>query len=646
MARLKTIVCFGQSNMEGNGQFTDLTEADLTRLFGVTAATDLTDAGTDLTIPGIQYFTTRFPYNTDASGRNLTNPIWTDPPTTLGAGFTASTTTTLTDSAASWTTNEWAGKWMQVFSTNVVEARKIVSNTSTTLTVSPAFSAAPQVGGPLGSSYIIYDSGTQSIATYEGAWQQLRFFYQPVLNYIPANGYEHPNFKSLPKTYGSFSFVFGPDLELGWQMREGIGEEIGIIKLAVGSAYMTTYRGTLPNAAWSWYDPSVHNDWSPASTYGDPGSKTYDLFGVLTEVMFPAAKADAIEAGYEGLDVIAVFQKQGESDATILDRANACYDVQLKIRDLMRAALRTHDMCAGDPAKVFWIMGGHDETPGIWTYASTVNAGFQQIAKDDPYAAYVETTGIPYNSGDSAHLAGQGQLTLGKSFYEAFKALQKRASSATTPRNRRRTLGQLRALVKRRYERNGVSNNSEDTQVDMFLNDSMRELFIAAGDDCWYLRRVEQMSLTGGVNNLNDLPASVHRIVRIEPVGYPRTSLAFEKVADVDEGRTQITLQESLGGSYYVHFQIAAPDMVGDDDVCLLPDQYVETLVALTCKRLAESSGNGMQAAYYASEAERLMRVYLRDVKRQSRARKDNLKVRDHNTWFDHHYEDATWRFW
>jgi hypothetical protein len=57
---------------------------------------------------------------------------------------TAGTTTTLTDSSKSWTVNAHAGRALTIVSgTGAGQASVIASNTSTALTVSPAFTTAP-----------------------------------------------------------------------------------------------------------------------------------------------------------------------------------------------------------------------------------------------------------------------------------------------------------------------------------------------------------------------------------------------------------------------------------------------------------------------------------------------------------------------
>ena len=85
---------------------------------------------------------------TGVAATTLTVAAWTATPdaTSLysvvryaGAVTAGSTTTTLPDTAATWAVNQWAG----YTATAGVNTAKIVSNTATVLTVSPAFAGAP-----------------------------------------------------------------------------------------------------------------------------------------------------------------------------------------------------------------------------------------------------------------------------------------------------------------------------------------------------------------------------------------------------------------------------------------------------------------------------------------------------------------------
>ncbi len=75
---------------------------------------------------------------------------------------TAATTTTVTDTTSAWTVNQWAGWTVNILSgTGNGQLATITSNTATTLTVSPAFTTAPD----LTSRYLINLTGTAGLGT-------------------------------------------------------------------------------------------------------------------------------------------------------------------------------------------------------------------------------------------------------------------------------------------------------------------------------------------------------------------------------------------------------------------------------------------------------------------------------------------------
>ena len=70
-----------------------------------------------------------------------------------GSSTGSNTTTTMYDTTKSWTTDQWAGKTLVLTSgTEIGQIRKIVSNTATSVTISPDFSVIPISG-----SYVVAD---------------------------------------------------------------------------------------------------------------------------------------------------------------------------------------------------------------------------------------------------------------------------------------------------------------------------------------------------------------------------------------------------------------------------------------------------------------------------------------------------------
>ncbi len=103
-------------------------------------------------------------------------------------------------------------------------------------------------------------------------------------------------------------------------------------------------------------------------------------------------------------------------------------------------------------------------------------------------------------------------------------------------------------------------------------------------------------------------------------------ALRWKGLTYTAEGRLQITLHETRGGApYNAHFLETPRNLETDDDIAPVPKEYVELVVALTCKRLSESAGNATVAQYYFAECDRLWRYVKRNVLIHDRMRQESL---------------------
>lgn len=496
---------------------------------------------------------------------------------------------------------------------------------------------------------------SSTIAAYTGKFTPSKFHYDTTATWAgAADGYGYSTTITRPLANGPIDYAtqkFGPDVELAWQLQHELtqGEDLYVIKLAIHSTYLSkfTTNTSTQNARWLDYDDALtstpfvigHNDWHPSSTaeYGLSPAPTdntkYDLFGVLCDIIFPQAAAwiSANNAG-DTLDVIGVFMKLGESDSLDSTRAALALQNATAIRDAMRERISTRGMTSKTKEKIPFIIAGHDTS--VWTYGSTVNAAFAQMAADDPYTGYFDTTGYPKNTGDTAHINATGMVTLGQAFYTKWKEIVSREADATTQASRRPSLSTLRSKVKRRYERNDVSNDATNTQVDMFLNDSLREVYNTLGDNAWFLRRMETLTTSASYPDTLNLPLSVGRLLRIENSAFPGKPLVYKGIGYTDQGRAQITLMDYSGGPFIAHFIATPQDLEQDADLALIPMEYLELVVMLTCKRLTEAAGNMTMAQYYAAETERLWKYVRRDCLRRDRFKNDALTTIDsYDNW-------------
>jgi len=115
---------------------------------------------------------TNLPATVGTDGRLAATPSWVDADIkSFATGtLTSATTTVLTNSAKSWATNKWANFQVRITGgTGVGQIRYIASNTSTALTVSSAFSPAPDATSTYsieGNDDYIYYIGNNAVTLY------------------------------------------------------------------------------------------------------------------------------------------------------------------------------------------------------------------------------------------------------------------------------------------------------------------------------------------------------------------------------------------------------------------------------------------------------------------------------------------------
>lgn len=612
MAKLKTIVCFGQSNMEGNASLVNVPAATMSRWGG---PTNLAALPVNVTVPGIHYWTARMPSGVADSGT-----------------ADSATASTLVDAAPAWIDDEHNGRWVFLTGGTGVGQVRLITDTidgTNTINITPDWTTIPDAT----TTYVIALDGTNSLSTYTGSFRDLTFYYDNTAptSYSYATGYEYPNFKTTPviHTNGHTGLLtFGPDLELSWQIQHELQDDLWVVKLAVSGSYMSKFLGTIPVTSFSWFDSSVHNDWHPTSTNRLTGSAVYDLFDVLVETILKTATQSWISTNRTGdqLDVIGIFVKEGESDSLDTYRADLIGTNMRMIRDTMRQRIADAGLSSRQADKIPWIIAGHDEA--VWTYADIANAAFKQMEADDPYTGYVDTNGFATNTGgDVAHLNAASQILLGQRFYEKWSAVMRRESLATTLERNRLTLSQIRTQVLRRYEGNDVSNDNGKQRVNQIVNDALRELYNTLGNNAWFLRRIESVEITAEQRTPFTLPRVVDVLERIERPDRPGCPVRFIGMGYTDSGLLQLMLPDEGAGTYNVHHLVEPLDLATDDDACLVPNAYTEMVVMLACKRLAESAGNATLSSYYAAETERLYKYVKRDCMRHMRSNQPLIRV-------------------
>lgn len=433
--------------------------------------------------------------------------------------------------------------------------------------------------------------------------------------------------------------------ELSWHLKAHTSGSVYMVVCGIGLATLSSY--TVGTAGWtlspaapqvySWSGDITQNDFSPASANG--------LLTAL-KAMITAFHDIAVAAG-DTISVDSFFLHLGTNDSTNLKRSTLYKEAMRELRTHMRDWLAANSYTDRSPDKVPWIMSSIGGTAASLTYKSTINDAIAELAEDDPYSTYVDTStsDFAYN-GDGIHLSQVGAIAYGQALYDAWLSIRNYESDSSSPDETRAKLSDLRTRVRRRYERTANSNDASNTQVDGFINDALREIYNTLGDNPWFLRKTDLLTPSGTYPNTYEMPKSVRRPVRFEQVAYPGRQVPVRSLYTTDAGAVVVTLPEGVSGQLRVYHTMVPMDLEGDDDRCLVPYDYTELIVVLTCKRLAECSGNGSVASYYAAESERLWKYVKRNVQLHRRLEQNQITAGDSTEAFGYWATaDEPWRF-
>lgn len=682
MATIPVIVVFGNSNADGYAQLDEVPVEAFTRWTGTTLPTTYP---IDITIPGIYCWTPQMPFSVpdareiDTAGTNTSSTVdllgtayasanenqWlyikeaatgqgqtrritssssvntfaVSPafsPTPAQAGTVhiltdshtcdaGCTTTTIIKRASTGAFNSgMVGKWIAVLAGGIsLTYRKIATYVdAVTVTVDTALPLAPSDG-----DFICVLTGSTSVnapANYIAAnasFREMGFRYDQGIVYD--SGYDYPNWKSIPRggpivhNVGGATVNFLP--ELAWNVRQCYSESLYCVHLAVGSSRLSPYLGTLALDSFSWFSGATHNDFHPSSAN--------DLYSILVDKALTLACAEIVAAG-DTPDIVGVFGVPSELEALNSQTAQNFYANLSTFTTTFRQAIDDNGWATKQASQIPFVFAGIGAST-YWTYSATVNSLGDKFAGDDPSVRKITITDEFTYISDNVHYDADGQVLLGQTFFTEWQAAKDALSSATTVDADRPTLLGIRNKVRRRYERNISSNDDNSAQVDNFINDSLREVYNTLGDNAWFLRRVEPITLDGSFPGTMTLPRSVKRLLRVENLSNPGRAITWKGLAHRDNGRIQLTLHDYTGGPYECHFMARHVDLVKDSDLALIPGDYIELVVMLTCKRLAETAGNMSMIQYYAAETDRLYKYVKRDVLRYDRMRQGQMTTID-----------------
>lgn len=521
---------------------------------------------------------------------------------------TSTTSSSLTQTGAGWGVNAYTARWVRAtwtagYSNNVLSATALIaSNTADTLTVALWLGPTPPSGADPVVNFSIYPGTVNVLGTID----------------VKVSGTATGIAGAIPASVLTDAGAFVAGAHVGhWAI---VGGAIGYI-----SANTT--------------DELTIQFWAPSVQAGTMGSVAYQVADIrpgagsfaklLIEDYVGACNTALVAEGHQ-IDVQDIFGIIGESDAGELIRAQRAGDNMRAIITYMRDRLVALGYTTLPANKIRVTLALVKEN-AIWTYATTVNEAYRALADSDPYISVVDTNSFSYGGAtgsDTAHFDAQGQLDLGRALYESNKELREREGQATVGANYRLTLADLRTRFRRRYERTTSSAELTNPQVDSYLNDALRHLYNVAGDNAWFLRQIDTVTISGSPGQTTTLPSHIRRVYRVEKTTEPGLDLPNFVVGYSNEGRTQLVLPQHAAGTYNIHHFLYPLDLSADEDKCVVPPEYVELVILYACKRAAETAGNVDHAAIFNVEVAMLEQVMKRDLVRYDRPRKPAVTSR------------------
>jgi hypothetical protein len=509
------------------------------------------------------------------------------------------------------------GRWVKFTSG---EYRKIASITAdgAWIKLDNALLALPAA---LSAIYVLDGAATADTLTnfaQGAAFNDLQFYLDVAPVYF--TGFDYSNYRQFtdaaPTSTAAFTLVnVVPEgmTQLRYRFQDTIyGFCIGVDGAQAAPEYIGT---SLQFAYFSWLHDVTHLDYHPSNATGIMGAV---LTGIASAQALAIAAGDTLDP--QGIFLVGLL----ENDTLDVQKlAHLGENVKLII-DKVRTALgsqRVPVVITGcSPSSI--LLPNHDED------ADRVSANAQalQLKLDDPWIGFVPTPNSAFiKHSDGIHYLAPGTIAIAQAVVEEWDAVVARASSASKLVAELPTLSSLRTRVKRRYERSAIGNDASSTQVDIFINDSIREIHNTLGDTAWFLRRVEEVDISATFPTVITLPRTVKRLLRLEVASCPGRPLSWKGISYTDQGRTQITLFTVQTGPFLVHYIANTPELVVDTDYTLIPADHTELVVMLTCKRLTECAGNLTMAQYYSAESERLWRTLKKENLRYDRMRQESM---------------------
>lgn len=485
----------------------------------------------------------------------------------------------------------------------------------------------------------------------DGAWLEMTTAYvdSPLQTHPHDSPYEYPNVVGCPIPTWEYEaavlslgtgVMVGFDIPLLWHLGGYIGEQVGLVKVAVPGAYALRYDAGGSHAIWLGHDvygstspdarpysavsPEVvsYNWWTPADRYDfDPSSgRLYSTF-----IDKCTAAKDALPSTTT-MDMDTVVVCFGNNDAA-LDTpriANWSDFVRTWVNRIRADLVLEANVFSLQPAhqiKIIWI--GVQEgfsTPN----SDEMNSAAVAIADEDPWMTFIDIDDVETHT-DDGHPNHNGYLELGPQIFDAIRDMDVDPYDAMEGAVRL-TVAEVMAKIRLKYSRSKSNTDTDDDVLLEAMNEGMFNILGDLGDHAYWLKRRHTMTLSGGgYGNPITLPKKVHELMEIESLNDATYPINFEEIARVDGGRLMIVMPEHSAGTYTVHYLRNPTDLTTAAEKVPIPQRYLHWWICEVCALLAAASSNPIQRAAFESQAAKASRSAQAKASATTRGKRTRL---------------------
>jgi hypothetical protein len=485
-----------------------------------------------------------------------------------------------------------------------------------------------------------------------GAWKDmtLDIALSPTHPHPYSSPYQYPSGRSVPFTpdayradgNGTIPFttgggaLCGVELPFAHGLSQYCGEEVYGIKLSIPSTYMLRFdAGSSAYSNYAWWTPQTEFDFDPA---------TGRLYTAMLAKM--AGAQAALPAG-ERLDVHECIFWMGDNDSALSTPRIVNFKVAYKnLIAAWRRALVANQWTTLPVEQIRIIVMGIYTTYGT-PNRDTINEWLQEMEDEDPYLRYLPTMG--YESlatagySDASHISHNGYLAAAADMIEAIQEMDT-APLAAMDTSELVDVSEVRSRVRVFYENNRVRTGAtSDDNLLVHINGSLQHIHSKLGDQCYWLRKREEKTISVGTGQVFTMERNVNRVLKIENPLDPGDYLRFKMIGHVEGGKVQLQMLERCSGTYtFIYIENPRELSVSDQKVPM-PRPIIEWLVTEVCYRVARTTPNQALIKQLEQDCAKLHLDVARHCASMIRARNDQLHVQRHLRGRIGSYGKARW---